>query len=213
MSERSTIHQVAYYAQWESPDLVPDFIAGTRSVRDDPLWQKSGAADRDEYAFWADRTCGIACLRMALDHFGEHVPPVMELVSELSDAGAYVRDGDTVHGLVYRPFAEYVTRRWTALTATIHTDLDETEIADAVHAGSLVVISVHKTIRTLPPEPPSRGGHLVLSVGADTEALYINNPSGLPGHSQHAHRVPWADLPRFYARRGVVLSHTKEPVR
>lgn len=213
MPDRSTLHQVPYYSQWESPDLVPDFIAGTRPVRDDPLWQKSGAADPDEYAFWADRTCGIACLRMALDYFGEQVPPVMSLVTDLCEVGAYVRADDTVAGLIYRPFAAYVTRRWPAITATVHTDLDETQIADALHAGSLVVISVHKTIRTLAPHPISRGGHLVLAVGADKTALRINNPSGLPGHSQRAHHVPWADLPRFYARRGIVLSHTEEPVR
>ncbi|WP_432089209.1 hypothetical protein [Streptomyces sp. bgisy095] len=92
------------------------------------------------------------------------------------------------------------------------TDLDEARIVGAVHAGSLVVLSVHRTIRTLGPIPASRGGHLVLAVGADEEAVRVNNPSGLPGHSQRAHRVPWADLSRFSTRRGIVLSHTKEPL-
>lgn len=58
---------VPYYAQWESAALVPDIIGGTLSAADDPLWQRSGAASREEYAFWSWRLCGMACLRMALE--------------------------------------------------------------------------------------------------------------------------------------------------
>jgi hypothetical protein len=43
MPDRSTLHQVAYYSQWESPDLVTEFIAGTRPVRDDPPCGRSPA--------------------------------------------------------------------------------------------------------------------------------------------------------------------------
>jgi len=40
----STTHHVPYYSQWESADLVPEFVTGARESADDPLWQKSGAA-------------------------------------------------------------------------------------------------------------------------------------------------------------------------
>ncbi|NUK27782.1 hypothetical protein HRW08_35180, partial [Streptomyces lunaelactis] len=70
MTGSTTTHRVPYYSQWESADLVPEFITGARSAADDPLWQKSGADSREEYAFWAPRMCGMACLRMALDHWG-----------------------------------------------------------------------------------------------------------------------------------------------
>ena len=67
------------------------------------------------------------------------------------------------------------------------------------------MISVHPTIRTLEPAPVRPGGHLVLAVGADDDALLIHNPSGFPGESQQFARVPWRDLERFYAGRGVLL--------
>ncbi|MEK8171966.1 hypothetical protein NKH77_29120 [Streptomyces sp. M19] len=51
-----------------------------------------------------------------------------------------------------------------------------------------------------------RGGHLVLAVGATPDAVVIHNPSGFPGRSQRFAHVPWADLERFYAGRGVVLA-------
>jgi hypothetical protein len=74
-----------------------------------------------------------------------------------------------------------------------------------IAAGRVVLLSVHKTIRTLDPAPPHRGGHLVLAVGASPEAVVLHNPSGLPDRSQQFHHVPWSSLDRFYAGRGVVL--------
>lgn len=196
---------VTYHSQWESAALVPEFITGTRSAADDPLWQKSGADTPQEYAFWAPRMCGVACLRMALEHFGHPVPPSIPLVRELLEAGAYVREGDSVKGLIYRPFADHLTDRW-GIPATPAADLPVSEITRHLTAGRLLLISVHKTIRHAEvPEPPSRGGHLVLAVGASEEHLLIHNPSGLPGVSQEYAPVPWERLERFYADRGVVL--------
>ncbi|MEU1816122.1 C39 family peptidase [Streptomyces roseifaciens] len=196
---------VPYYSQWESASLVPEFITGARSAERDPLWQKSGADTAQEYAFWAPRMCGVACLRMALDWWGHPVPQSVPLVRELCKAGAYVRDGDAVRGLIYQPFAEHVTARW-GVAARSAPKLSSTEIREVIGAGQLALLSVHKTIRTLhEPNPPSKGGHLVLAVGATQEKVLINNPSGLPGASQQYAEVPWERLEHFYAGRGVVL--------
>ncbi|MFG2882401.1 C39 family peptidase [Streptomyces sp. NPDC048297] len=204
MSAPSILHPVPYYAQWESAALVPEFITGQRDAADDPLWQKSGATDPQEYAFWAPRMCGVACLRMALDYWRRPVPPSVPLVRELCEAGAYVRDGDQVKGLIYQPFAEHVRGRWSLQAESIP-DLPAARVHEEVTGGRLVLLPVHKTIRTTDDDPPSKGGHLVLAVGVYEEGVMLHNPSGLPGVSQEAHRVPWARLSRFYAGRGVVL--------
>ncbi|MFC5800291.1 C39 family peptidase [Streptomyces formicae] len=205
-----TMHRVPYYSQWESADLVPEFITGARSAADDPLWQKSGAGSRAEYAFWAPRMCGMACLRMALDFWGHPLPPSLPLLREALAAGAYVRTGETtVKGLIYAPFADWVTHRW-GLHAEPRPELAAEEIDAEVARGNLVLLSVHKTIRTLDPAPGGRGGHLVLAVGSGPDGVVLHNPSGLPGHSQEFHTVPWTDLDRFYAGRGVVLGATAQ---
>ncbi|MGW5350978.1 C39 family peptidase [Streptomyces sp. NPDC004031] len=203
---------VPYYSQWESADLVPEFVAGTRAAADDPLWQKSGADSVEEYAFWARRMCGVACLRMALDHWGLDVPPSVPLVRELEAAGAYVRDGERVRGLIYRPFADHVTRRW-GLPVRVAPELAFDGIREEIAAGRLVMVSVHPGIRTPETEPPGRGGHLVLVVGADAEGVELNNPSGFPGRSQQHARVSWTALERFFAGRGVVLGNRTDAAR
>nr|WP_030268394.1 C39 family peptidase [Streptomyces sp. NRRL B-24484] len=198
-------HPVPYYAQWESPELVPDLLAGTVLAEDDPRWEESGAPDRDEYAYWSWRACGMACLRMALDHWWGVAPPIVRLAEESREAGAYVRHPDgRLDGLVHAPFAAYVRERW-GLFADARAPMPAAELRGHLDAGRLPMISVHPSIRTLEPAPPRAGGHLVLAVGADDRALLIHNPSGFPDESQQYARVPWADLDRFYAGRGIVL--------
>ncbi|NJP82742.1 hypothetical protein HCK01_36645, partial [Streptomyces sp. AA8] len=164
----------------------------------------SGASSPQEYAFWAPRMCGVACTRMALDYWGLPVPPSVPLVGELQDAGAYVRDGDQVKGLIYQPFAEFVQARW-GLYACAKRELPAGEIRTEITRGRLAMVSVHKTVRTPDHAPPSRGGHLVLVVGADDDGVLLHNPSGLPGRSQEFAPLSWTALDRFYAGRGVVL--------
>ncbi|CDR03651.1 C39 family peptidase [Streptomyces iranensis] len=200
----SLIHPVPYYAQWESPGLVPGIIAGTLSAADDPLWQKSGAASPEEYAFWSWRLCGMACLRMALDHWRGTAPPAVTLAEECVEAGAYVRHPDRVDGLVYAPFAAYARRRWE-LFAESRPQLPAEELPGHLAAGRLAMLSVHPSLRALDPRPPHRGGHLVLAVGATPDHLLVHNPSGFPDGSQRFAEVPWGDLGRFYAGRGVLL--------
>ncbi|MGW0314038.1 C39 family peptidase [Streptomyces flavidovirens] len=204
MSVPTTQHPVPYYSQWESRTLVPEFIAGQRDAADDPLWQKSGADTPQEYAFWAPRMCGVACLRMALDFWRHPVPSSVPLVRELCEAGAYVRNGEVVKGLIYQPFADYVGARW-GLKAESVPDLPSSRIHETIAGGCLALVSVHKTVRTPAVEPPSKGGHLVLAVGASQEGVMLHNPSGLPGVSQEFALVPWARFDRFYAGRGVII--------
>lgn len=205
MTRSVLTHNVPYYAQYESAELIPARIAGTSSAADDPRWRDSGAESREEYAFWAPRTCGVACLRMALGHWGHPVLPSVPLARELHEAGAYVREGTGVRGLLYRPFADHVRARW-GLPARPEPDLTGDAIRRHLASGGLALISVHKSIRHAETEaPPSRGGHLVLAVGADTEGLLIHNPSGLPGVSAQYAEVSWTRLAAFYAGRGVLL--------
>ncbi|TDT93330.1 peptidase C39-like protein [Streptomyces sp. 846.5] len=200
----NTALRVPYYAQWESPQLVPQIVARTLPAAQDPAWAASGAHTPEEYEWWSWRVCGMACLRMALHHWRGIAPPTLELARECTEAGAYVVHDDRVDGLIYAPFTTYVRDRWN-LDAAVVVDLTPEQIRDHLDAGRLVMISVHPTIRTLHPTPPRQGGHLVLAVDHDATHLMINNPSGFP-ESQHYARVPWGDLDRFYARRGVVLA-------
>ncbi|WP_432007420.1 C39 family peptidase [Streptomyces parvus] len=202
--EKPVVHGVPYFSQWESPELVADLVAGKRRASQDPLWKNSGAESRDSYEFWSGRLCGVACLRMALKFWFGTTPTAFEIVRECLDAGVYRLDGQKVHGLVYAPFADYVTNRWR-IQADSRPQLPVSQLRGLIQEGALPLLSVHKSIRTPEVTPPSRGGHLVLGVGASDSSIYLHNPSGFHNLSQEFAELSWHDFDRFYAGRGVVL--------
>ncbi|MFJ2743778.1 C39 family peptidase [Streptomyces sp. NPDC087440] len=201
------VHPVPYFSQWATPELAESIVTHQLPATDDPLWQAYGAASPQEYDWWSWRLCGMACLRMCLAHWELPVPTAMELAAGCVEAGAYVRRADGgLDGLIYAPFARHVEATWPRLTAESRPGLPASAIRELLSRGRLLMLSVHPSVRELAPTaPPARGGHLVLAVGYDAQALLVHNPSGFHGRSQEFARIPWSDLERFYAGRGVVL--------
>ncbi|MFB7476839.1 C39 family peptidase [Kitasatospora sp. NPDC056184] len=205
MPEKSDAGPVPYHAQWVSADLVESIVLGTTSARDDPRWRESGAESRDDYDFWSWRSCGMACLNMALDHWLGVTLPTVVLAKRCMAAGGYVPKGEGLVGLIYQPFTEWVWEEFR-LPAEVHTELSVESLRHAVVQGHLVMASVHPDIRRPARRAPGRGGHLVLVVGADDTHLYLNNPSGFAGESQSYAPVAFDDFTRFFAGRGILLS-------
>jgi hypothetical protein len=199
-----------YVAQWESPERIADILAGRMSARDDPRWAASGAADRDSYAWWSWRCCGMACLRAILLARGGQAPGTVTLAEEMLTAGGYVRRPDGgLDGLIYAPFVTWLERRWQ-LPARVEVGLDSRDVAALVANGSWVVASVHPGIRHPTSTPPERGGHLVLVHGLATTpdgraAVTLHNPSGDRADRRAGAVVALDDFGRFFARRGVVV--------
>ncbi|MBY0337065.1 MAG: hypothetical protein K2X11_10650 [Acetobacteraceae bacterium] len=194
-----------YVAQWESEELVPEFLAG-RDAATDPNWAASGAESAAEYARWAHHLCGVACLRMALAALGRPVPSVHALRREVQALGAYVEEADgVIRGLIYQGAVEWLTAR--GIPARIALDEPTADIPAKLAAGALYIASVHATIRTPDVTPPHRGGHLVLVFGQDGEGrLRFHNPSGHTEATRRDARLPLADFARYHAERGIVIA-------
>lgn len=193
-----------YRAQWESPELIPDFLAG-RGRATDPLWRNSGAADAAEYARWADHLCGCACLQMALGALGRRVPPIHEVRRGVQRHGGYLEttEGD-IRGLIYAGAVAWLAE--LGIASEIRLDLRAAELPALVGGGGLFLASVHPSIRWPDRPPPGRGGHLVLVFGtAGDGALRFHNPSGdTPATRADARLTP--DLfDGFFAGRGILV--------
>lgn len=114
--------------------------------------------------------------------------------------GAYTEDADgTIRGLVYAPFAEYVSEVY-GREATVHRHLEVDGIPALLDAGRTVPASVHYGIRHPERPAPARGGHPVLVTGraADGSGLHFHNPSGTDAGTRAA-ELPVAELERFFA--------------
>jgi Peptidase_C39 like family len=198
---------VPYFAQFESRELIPEFISGDLHPADDPLWQTSGAVDPHEYAQWCKHICGMASLKMVLAHLQNRIIPTIELMKECRDYGGYVVGEDgSIKGLIYRPFVSYIAERF-GLQAEVkeHTPIEE--IFDLLDQGYVYIASVHPIIRTPEVTPPRQGGHLVYVFGKNpqTREIIFHNPSGFTAATQENVHLRLEDFSRFYAERGILI--------
>ncbi|HEY4250170.1 MAG TPA: N-acetylmuramoyl-L-alanine amidase [Roseomonas sp.] len=195
-----------YFAQWESPELVGAFIAGTADPAADPRWAAAGAESPAEYARWAEHLCGMACLRMVLAARGIAVTP-FALMRQARDRGGYVETADGgIRGLIYAPAAAMLAEEF-AIPAAVLTEVVAADIPGLIAMpGAGFIASVHPAIRAPAADPPHRGGHLVLVHGIAADgALVFHNPSGDTPASQRDARLPVTDFTRFFAGRGILI--------
>jgi hypothetical protein len=130
---------------------------------------------------------------------------MIRLVEHALSWSAYVRDGDRVEGLIYKPFADLVGHDY-GISATVVPDLSLDQVCASASPAAPMIASVHSWIRWPDRTPPQTGGHLVLVTGAAEGVLRLHNPSGLPGASQRDARIPVADFARFFAGRGLIVA-------
>lgn len=114
------IHQnVPYYSQWESKELVDDFIAGKLKVDNDPKWKESGAKNKLEYLNWSWNGCGIACFQMIQTYLTGKKIPLVKLGKGIMRYGGYRLNkkafdkGDfsnSLPGLYYKPFLKFIAQ-------------------------------------------------------------------------------------------------------
>ncbi|WP_270935352.1 hypothetical protein [Falsiroseomonas oryzae] len=193
-----------YRAQWESADLVAEFLAG-RDAATDPLWRASGAEHLAEYARWASHLCGCACLQMALGARGRDILPIHAVRRGVQARGGYVEQPDGgIRGLVYAGAVDWLAAQ--GIPARIVLDLAAEDIPALLAPGALFIASVHGAIRWPDRDPPARGGHLVLVFGVAADgALRFHNPSGDTPASRVDARLAPRDFDRFFAGRGILL--------
>lgn len=114
--------QVPYFSQWESADLAPELVAGTATLREDPLWRASGAVTQDEYIEWANHVCGMACLKMVLAARLGRVEPTLTLARLATRYGAYEVGPQNIRGMIYAPFVAMLSAEY-GLAAEVKTAL------------------------------------------------------------------------------------------
>lgn len=193
-----------YRAQWESADLVAEFLAG-RDATTDPLWCNAGAESVAEYALWCEHLCGSACLQMALGALGREIPPIHAIRRGVEAEGGYVVQPDgTIRGLIYAGAVAWLAGQ--GITSRIVLDLPAEGITPLLEGGRLFIASVHPWLRWPEREPPARGGHLVLVFGSAPDgALRFHNPSGDKAATRADARLSPADFGRFFAGRGILI--------
>lgn len=195
-----------YRAQYADRDRVGEFLDDPALLGGDALQHTFGFANAEDYAHWAPRLCGIACLRMVLDHHGlAERRTVASLTHGAVDHRAY---GPA--GWAYAPLVAYA--RTLGLHGEIRAPYSVDEIAADLAAGRHPIVSVHpRVMRGELVRAPAgeRGGHLVLVLSVDEECgaptVVVHNPNARTRATQEAYRAPLAQFQAAFAGRGLVF--------
>lgn len=206
---------VPYYAQIASPELAEAIFVQGMDPIEDPRWAESGAESPQEYAYWVERACGVACLKMCVEALGG---PIYSLVVwahlGLEKGGYLVRhkeDGSIQEvGWVHRVLAA-MANEYGLMAEPCAADLREIPIH--LRQGRMVMASVSYEAGDDRLSITHQGGHLMVVIGADCvdaslRDLYVNNPSGRRAELQAGARLSADRFAAAYSGRMIWVGRT-----
>jgi len=168
-------------------------------------WSTEGYPSEEEYLFWSRHICGLACLQMVLRAWSPKKARIamFDLIRRAEHHNALIREPDTVRGLYYAPFVDWI-REDFAIQGTVHPHVEAEALFEYVRAGDVALASVSSEI--LYPERPNvrQGGHLVLVHRFERNQIVLHNPSGVGSTAQDA-KLDLQTFKRFFADRGITL--------
>ena len=207
---------VPYYAQVASPELAEAIFVHGLDAAQDPRWAESGAETPEEYAYWVERACGVACLKMCVEALGGPIRSLVDWARLGWEQGGYLihqnEDGSTrevgwVHSALVKMAQE------SGLTAEFHAASIE-EIVDSLREQKMVIASVSYEAGDDRLPITRQGGHLMVIIGADCvhghpQAFYVNNPSGRRTELQAGARLGIERFAAAYSGRVIVIGQAR----
>jgi|JFJP01.1.fsa_nt_gi hypothetical protein len=209
-------YPVPYYAQVASPELAESiFVHGMDPVQD-PRWKESGAETPEEYAYWVERACGVACLKMCVEAAGGPKHPLVNWARLGLERGGYLihhneADGSSHEvGWVHHTLVKMAQE--IGLTAEANPASLE-EIPGYLRQGKMVIASVSYEAGDDRLSITKQGGHLMVIIGVDCvdghpQAFYVNNPSGRRAELQAGARLTVERFAAAYSGRVITIGRS-----
>lgn len=207
-------YSVPYYAQIASPELAEAIFVHGLDPSLDPRWAESGAETPEEYAYWVDRGCGVACLKMCVEALGG---PQLSLIAwarlGLERGGYLIRrlENGALHevGWIHSALVDLAQERGLlgqARAASLE------ELIGFLAQGQLVIASVSYEAGDDRLPITKQGGHLMVVIGVEYDergplAFYVHNPSGRRKELQANARLLVERFAPAYSGRVIVLGH------
>ena len=205
-------YTVPYYAQISSPELAESIFVHGMDPAQDPRWAESGAQSPQEYVYWVERACGVACLKMCVEAVGGPTRSLIDWVRLGLERSGYLiyhnEDGSSHEvGWVHSALAEMAQA--SGLTAESRPATLE-EIPKYLRQGHMVIASVSYEAGDDRLPITRQGGHLMVVIGVECaddhpQAFYVNNPSGRKAELQAGARLPLERFAAAYSGRIIVI--------
>lgn len=123
-------------------------------TKDTSLVNVISKCPRDVIDYWSDRSCGLACTRMAIEYFTGKSISTAAIFLEAMRLQSY-----TEKGWIHYKLAD-ICRNFGVLASAVRTS--EIDLIQSFSEGNLIIASVRLRF----PVDGGRGGHLILLRGA-----------------------------------------------
>lgn len=217
MAILSVSYSIPYTCQFATPGLVRDLVNKQIPLEQDPHWADYGAASPQEYAHWAMRSCGVVCVKMAVEGItGKSYGTVMDWVKAGLALDGYITDRRTDRpaevGWKHSKLAQLAIER--GCRADLVASQTLTDLAEHIRAGRLLIASVTSELGENVPLT-RRNGHLVVIYGlALNEQAVVNvilhNPSGRTPALQAGALIPAERFAAGFSGRGIIVGATQK---
>ncbi len=211
-----TIHlpySIPFYARIASPELAEAIFVDGLDPTLDPRWADSGAESAQEYAYWVDRACGVACLKMCVEALGGPRRSLVAWARKGVECGGYLvryDENGNAHevGWIHSALANLAHEaglRAEARAATLE------EISAFLEKGFLVVASVSYEAGDDRLPITKKGGHLMVVHGVELDdsgplAFYVHNPSGRRANLQAGAHLTAERFAQAYSGRVILFT-------
>ncbi|MEX0930219.1 MAG: C39 family peptidase [Candidatus Paceibacterota bacterium] len=170
-------------------------------------WQQLGFASKEEARYWQDSSCGVLCLKMALEGLlGEEIGPIAAVIRRGREIGAYSHKT----GWSHQGLAELA--RQYGVTAQPLEGLRPDDLVKLLDGGVLVIVSIkwafepRKTVRERLTFWKKRGGHLALVIGHDEgRRFYVHHTSIAPGYNWENKHISLDRFKKGFTGRGIIV--------
>jgi hypothetical protein len=149
------------------------------------MWQEMGFPDKETAAYWEERTCGVACIKMILEAATQKSADNMyNLTQDLYQREAFLPKV----GWIHQKLADYgIEKGLKGFRKNIKTS---SEIIELLQDGYLIIVSIGVGF-----EDNKKSGHLILVHGAVTENnqcthLIVHHPSCRENYEYVDRKIP-----------------------
>lgn len=205
------INSVLYYSQFEDVENITHYINGSMALVDDPLWQHSGAESPEAYAYWANRACGMVCVKTCIEAFDGPKLPLHTWIQRGLAVDAYLTEKRKNNTLVEKGWLHAglasVMEAEGLYTCVAAASLDR--VVKELREGNLVIASVSYEIGT-DHSITHQGGHLVTVLGAVVDggmiqSIVLHNPSGRTKKLRENAEIPVDRFLQAFSGRVIIV--------
>lgn len=178
-------------------------------------WQKLGFESFEDAKYWEKSSCGILCLKMAIDGFLSAQakplsPSIAEYIKKGVEIGAYKDSVGWSHNGLARLAKEF------GFSADNREDVSVAELREALKQNFLSIISIKwafEDYRSLKEKIlfwKKFGGHLALAIGFEDEegklkGFYVHHTSLRPEYNWQAKFLPLEKFEQGFTGRCIMI--------